>query len=101
MHVCKDCSKPACECSLAPVTLSDYKRGVQDALNECLRIQAPANVRWNLQQLLQTELPTPEEYAEGYSHGRQDALREAAAVLRRYGLFTGANAAEAVEGIKR
>lgn len=84
--------------------IDDYKRGVRDALDECLRIGAPANVRWNLAQLLQTEVPgnDPDDtYAEGYRHGREDALKEAAAVLRRYGLFTGANAAEAVEGIKR
>lgn len=82
---------------------ADYKRGIRDALNECLRIQAPPNVRWNLQQLLQSEIPqaAQSEYAEGYSHGRQDCLREVAALLRTYGLFTGRDAAEAVEKVKR
>jgi hypothetical protein len=82
----------------------EYKRGVRDALDECLRIGAPANVRWNLSQLLQSEIPaqgSPEDYAEGYRHGREDALKEAASVLRRYGLFTGENAAEAMERVKR
>jgi hypothetical protein len=81
----------------------DYKRGVRDALNECLRIEAPAKVRWNLTQLLQSEAPrdADDSYAEGYRHGRMDALKEAAAVLRKYGLFLGKDAAEAVERIKR
>lgn len=83
--------------------IDDYKRGVQDALNECLRLQAPANVRWNLSQLLQSEVPqNPDDsYAEGYVHGREDALKEAAALLRTFGLFTGKDAVEAVERIKR
>jgi hypothetical protein len=79
----------------------EYKRGVRDAFNELLRINSLPLARWNLAQLLQSELPTPEDYAEGYRHGREDALKEAASVLRRYGLFTGENAAEAVERVKR
>jgi hypothetical protein len=79
----------------------EYKRGVRDALDECLRIGVPANVRWNLSQLLQSELPPPEDYAAGYRHGREDALKEAASLLRTYGLFRGVDAAEAVERVKR
>lgn len=83
--------------------MDDYKRGVRDALNECLRVEAPANVRWNLNQLLQTETPhtADDSYAEGYRHGREDALKEARALLRTYGRFDGKDAAEAVERIKR
>ena len=81
----------------------DYKRGVQDALNECLRIGAPANVRWNLNQLLQSEMPqnADDSYAEGYRHGREDAVAEIKALLTTYGLFTGKDAAEAVGRVKR
>jgi hypothetical protein len=83
---------------------SEYKRGIRDALNECLRIGAPPTVRWSLDQLLQSEIPGnvgEGDYAEGYSHGRQDTLREVAALLRSFGLFRGSDAAEAVERIKR
>jgi TPP-dependent pyruvate/acetoin dehydrogenase alpha subunit len=81
---------------------SSYKRGVRDAIEECHRIGAPALVRWNLAQLLQAELSDPDDtYAEGYQHGRSDAIAEIKALLTTYGLFTGKDAAEAVGRVKR
>lgn len=80
----------------------DYKRGIRDAFNELLRINDLPLARWNLAQMLQSELgPQPEDYASGYRDGRQDALAEAASVLRTFGRFDGKDAAEAVRKIKR
>lgn len=77
-----------------------YRLGIRDAFNELLRINSLPLARWNLSQMLDHG-PQPEDYASGYRHGREDALREAASVLRTYGLFRGVDAAEAVERVKR
>lgn len=77
-----------------------YRLGIRDAFNELLRIGSLPLARWNLAQMLD-RAPEPEDYASGYRHGREDALREAASVLRSYGLFRGVDAAEAVERVKK